>query len=89
MKQRILNGWTARRVLYLLLGAWVIVYAIMVKEWWGAFLGAYFAAMGLLGFGCASGSCSVDYSRKRDVKQVGQFPTTGGREEEDKVKEPF
>jgi hypothetical protein len=29
------------------------------KEWIGMSLGAYFFAMGLFGFGCAGGNCSV------------------------------
>lgn len=59
MKDRLLSGWSFRRVLYLLVGAMVILFAIQEQRWWAILLGGYFAAMGLFAFGCASGTCSV------------------------------
>jgi hypothetical protein len=71
MKERILTGWTVRRVLYVGIGIWVIIYAVMAREWWGIFLGAYFAGMGLFSFGCAAGSCSVHYKQKEAAGKSG------------------
>lgn len=59
MKERMLHGWTLRRVLYCALGVFVIVYAVLAKEWWGTILGAYFVSMGLFAFGCAGGACAT------------------------------
>ena len=64
MKNRILYGWNPRRALYLMGGAAIIVYAFIVKEWWGALLGGYFAVMGMFNFGCASGNCGYVPNRK-------------------------
>ncbi|HUM52494.1 MAG TPA: hypothetical protein PK431_11795 [Chitinophagales bacterium] len=57
MKNRILTGWNFQRAFYLLMGLFVIVNAIMTKQWFGAIFGAYFASMGLFSFGCAAGAC--------------------------------
>jgi len=64
MKERILYGWNIRRVLYTLIGSIVIIQSVIQHQWWGIFLGGYFAAMGIFRFGCASGECftgSCDY----------------------------
>lgn len=70
MKNKILYGWSLRRVLYLTLGVASIVYFIIAKEWWATMIGAYFAAMGLFNFGCAAGNCNYEprrrYTPKRD-----------------------
>lgn len=57
MKQRLTQGWSARRVLYLLIGLAIAIQAGMVREWFGVAAGGYFAVMGLFGFGCAGGNC--------------------------------
>ncbi|TAM94602.1 MAG: hypothetical protein EPN39_17015 [Chitinophagaceae bacterium] len=72
MKNKILYGWSPRRVLYLVLGIAVIAYAVIAKEWWGALLGAYFAAMGLFSFGCAAGNCSYEPRRRYTNRQDEQ-----------------
>ena len=59
MKGTILRGWTLRRAMYLVLGIFVIAYAIAVHRYWGAILGVYFAVMGILNFGCAAGACAT------------------------------
>lgn len=79
MKNRILYGWNPRRVLYSLGGIAIIVYAIIAKEWWGALPGGYFAAMGLLNFGCASGNCG--YVPDRHRKTYTRKDTPAGLEE--------
>ena len=58
MKETIFRGWTLRRVLYVVLGVFVIAYAIAVHRYWGGLLGIYFAGMGIWNFGCAGGACS-------------------------------
>lgn len=57
MKERILTNWTFTRVVYLALGIAVIIQSVMSHQWYGVAFGAYFAAMGLFAFGCASGNC--------------------------------
>lgn len=73
MRYRMLYGWNIRRVIYLVVGIIVIVYAINTQDWWPAIFGAYFAAMGLLGFGCAAGNCSTGFyqaKRKSDTNNT-------------------
>lgn len=74
MKQRILYGWTIRRVLYTLMGIAVIVQAIREEQWWWILLGAYFAGMGIFSFGCASGACATNsYGNiRKDTNPVAQ-----------------
>jgi len=57
MKERLLLGWTFMRLLYLTLSIMVMIQTFVVKEWIGFLFGAYFASMGLFGFGCATGNC--------------------------------
>lgn len=72
MKNRILQGWTITRALYLLMGGAVAVQSIMENQWWGIVFGAYFAAMGVFNFGCAagcsSGACYNEPSSDRSGK---------------------
>lgn len=63
LKNRILTGWTFARALYFILGMAVIIQAIVEKQYIGLIFGAYFASMGLFGFGCAGGSCNATYSK--------------------------
>ncbi|GAA4312456.1 hypothetical protein [Compostibacter hankyongensis] len=64
MKERILYGWNIRRSLYFLVGVGIAVYAVLERQWLGAILGAYFAAMALFNFGCAAGNCSYTPGRR-------------------------
>ena len=57
MKERILTGWTFARVLYLVIGTFLIIQSAMDKQWIGVLVGSYFASMGVFAFGCASGNC--------------------------------
>ncbi len=57
MRKRILTGWTVQRAIYGLVGLAIIAQAIKDKEWVWLLPGAYFAAMGIFAFGCASGNC--------------------------------
>ncbi|MCB0698411.1 MAG: hypothetical protein H6551_11935 [Chitinophagales bacterium] len=58
MKDRILKGWNYRRVMYLVFGCIAVAQAFMTKQYFLVLFGVYFAAMGLLGFGCAGGHCA-------------------------------
>ena len=57
MKDRILNGWNFQRVVFVVMGSFIIVQSIIDKQWFGLFFGAYFASMGVFRFGCAAGNC--------------------------------
>jgi len=47
MKDRILTNWTFIRVLYLLMGLFVIGQSAMSRQWIGILFGGYIASMGL------------------------------------------
>lgn len=57
LSERILTGWNFQRVFYLIAGGGLVIFAMMDRHWVGAALGTYFVAMGIFGFGCASGNC--------------------------------
>jgi len=68
MKTRILTNWTFIRVLYLLMGGYIIFQSAIHEQWLGIALGGYFASMGLFAFGCASGSCFTAIPPKQKVE---------------------
>jgi len=68
MKERILSGWTFTRVLYIGLGAALIINSIMNQQWYGVLFGGYFVAMGLFAFGCAAGNCSFEPKSKGNTE---------------------
>ena len=55
---RILSNWTWIRVVYLVIGAWIIVQSAIEGQWMGILIGAWPAAMGLFSLGCAAGNCA-------------------------------
>ncbi len=57
---KFLNNWNFRRSIYMLVGIFIIIQSVLISQWFGLIFGAYFTAMGLFGFGCASGNCSVN-----------------------------
>lgn len=71
IKQRILNGWNFRRILFLLAGSAIIVQSAIIHEWIGILMGGYFASMGLFALGCAGGNCLIgnDYSETKPVNR--------------------
>lgn len=75
MKERILKGWTARRVIYLVLGIIIMIQAYKDGQWPGILAGAYFAAMGFFAFGCAGGACfgNVPYRGKQNHTDDVEF----------------
>ena len=77
MKERILTGWTFRRVLYVVLGTAVIINAVINHQGFGVLFGGYFASMGIFAFGCAAGNCfggscntEVIHQNKTEVKTI-------------------
>lgn len=62
MKKRLLSGWSIQRFVYFSIGVTLLIHTIMDHQYLGVLLGIYITAMGLFGFGCASGSCSIDKS---------------------------
>lgn len=73
MWHRLSTGWTFRRALYLVVGIFLIAFAVSDRQWFGIAFGAYFAAMGLFAFGCAAGncyggSCDTDHRYRRTKK---------------------
>lgn len=68
MLQRITSGWTITRSLYAILGLMVLAQAIAEKQWAAVPFGAYFAAMGILNFGCAANACTVPSPAIRSTK---------------------
>lgn len=70
LKSRILTGWNWVRVLYLLAGLYVVVQSALDREWYGMLFGGYFASMGLLAFGCASGACFGGSCETKGEKQI-------------------
>ncbi len=73
MKERILTGWTLTRVLYLVMGTYIVVQSVLDQQWIGILLGGYFASMGLFAFGCAAGNCGVNYSEGRKNQDSATF----------------
>lgn len=60
---RIKMPWSMMRVLYLVLGLFMLVQASMDQLWFGIVIGGYFVAMGLFSWGCAGGNCAVPESK--------------------------
>lgn len=72
MIRRITSGWSVMRVLYLGIGLVIAFQSAVLREWFGMAIGGYFAAMGLFGFGCASGNCNT--ASRHEKKEA--IPTT-------------
>ena len=76
MKERILTGWTLQRLVFLGVGAYLLISAAMSQQWVGAILGAYFASMGLFAFGCAAGGCGTGNFGGNKQQAVDVDPST-------------
>lgn len=72
MRERLTNGWNLTRVIYVLIGAALAYQSAAEKQWFGIFIGGYFAAMGLFAFGCAGGNC-YPISRHKGNETVGDI----------------
>jgi hypothetical protein len=55
VKKRFLSGWTFVRALFTGVGLTLVIQALFGGHWMALVIGAYFALMGLLNVGCASG----------------------------------
>ncbi|MCR9182254.1 MAG: hypothetical protein NXH73_04955 [Flavobacteriaceae bacterium] len=64
MKKRLFSGWNIQRIAFLLMGVLLLVHTIMDGQLIGVLLGIYITAMGLFGFGCAAGNCSLKETKK-------------------------
>ena len=69
LRDRLLTGWTITRVFYLLIGLFIIINALIIREYYGILFGAYALAMGLFRFGCAAGACGFG---RRGYTRSGQ-----------------
>ena len=81
MKERILTGWTFTRALYVALGLYIIVNAIMNQQWVGVVMGGYFASMGIFSYGCAAGHCYTNprpSGNKTEIQEV-EFEEVKGK----------
>jgi hypothetical protein len=67
MLEKIKTGWNFQRIFFFAIGTLVVVQSLMSKHYLEASLGLYFAAIGLLGFGCAAGNCSKGPIQSKDV----------------------
>ena len=59
-----------RRAVYILGGVAFIALAIKDHIWWIALPGLYFAAMGIFGFGCASGACDLPNNETTEQNKI-------------------
>lgn len=56
MKQALLSNWNFMRLIRLVLGIFIIVQAVLVKEWTMGLLGVFFTALPVLNIGCCGAS---------------------------------
>lgn len=57
MKNRLITNWTWVRALYLVFGIVMLLQTLADRQWLMVLPALYVSAMGLFGFGCASGNC--------------------------------
>jgi hypothetical protein len=62
--KNILNNWTIKRFIYLLMGIFFIVAGIKDQIWWIIIIGIYALSMSIFGFGCAAGNCGLENKSK-------------------------
>ncbi len=74
MKERVLYNWHSVRVVYLVIGLLITIYAVVTKEWTGFLPGAYFMSMAVFHFGCATGGCYVAPIKKAEKKTGSPEP---------------
>ncbi|GGD98112.1 hypothetical protein [Planktosalinus lacus] len=60
MIENLTKNWNITRLIYLAIGVVLLIHTIMDNQFFGILLGSYITLMGLFGFGCAAGSCSID-----------------------------
>jgi hypothetical protein len=52
------------------MGLLIAIQAGVDQAWWIMGIGAYFAAMGLFGFGCAGGHCTTPVPRETSTSHI-------------------
>lgn len=68
---RIITGWTWKRMVFLGVGIWIITQSALNGEWVGVILGAWPAIMGVFGVACAGSNCNNAVCEiKRDEESV-------------------
>lgn len=60
MIEKLTKNWNITRIIYLSIGIVLLIHTIIDNQFFGIILGIYITLMGLFGFGCAAGSCSID-----------------------------
>ena len=74
MRERLLTGWTFQRVLFLIMGGFILIQSIIDRQWFGIIFGIYFFSMGLFAIGCAAGNCyGVNSSFGNDKKTTASI----------------
>lgn len=73
MKNRLLRGWTFKRVVYVVVGIATVIMAFKYDVKLMSVAGLYFAAMGLFSFGCAGGSCYTGYPKNNSTLHTSAF----------------
>ena len=68
MKEKILYNWHTVRLVYLVIGVLISVYALVTREWTGFLPGGYFMLMAVFHFGCATGGCYVAPIKQTEKK---------------------
>lgn len=59
MNKPLIFGWTLRRILYFVIGAWAAIQSAMDQQWLLMGVGLYFVAMAIFRLGCAGNQCTV------------------------------
>lgn len=63
--KNLLTDWNFRRVLYLVGGIWMLVQTVMDRMWIFIPFSAYFIAMAIFKWGCASGNCNIEQKEEQ------------------------
>lgn len=69
MINRLFTNWNFRRIMYAIVGFYILITSVPTLHWFGIGIGAYFGLMGLFALGCAGGncyggSCDIDINKK-------------------------
>ncbi len=75
MRERLLTRWTFQRLLFLVIGGFILIQSIIDRQWFGMIFGIYFASIGLFALGCAAGKCygaSPDFDNNK--KAITSIP---------------
>lgn len=52
-----------QRFIFLIMGLILLIHTLMDQQYIGTLLGIYITVMGLFGFGCAAGNCSIEQTK--------------------------